>query len=136
MKISATLDLRIPFQDVDSMRVVWHGNYVRYLEQVRAELLRGMGFTYGDMAAAGYVFPIVQLSMKFMTPARFDERIRVEAELVPCENCLDIRYLIRSLESGKKLCKATTRQMAVSAATGESLFLLPEPLLSKMREIL
>lgn len=130
--IEAHLDFRIPFQDVDSMQVVWHGNYVRYFEQVRAELLRDIGFTYGDMAARGFAFPIVRLDVKYMSPARFDERVRATAELLPCENCLDIRYRVISLESGKTLCKATTRQMAVNLENGESLFRLPEPLFSKM----
>lgn len=117
------------------MQVVWHGNYVRYFEQVRAELLREIGFTYGDMAARGFAFPVVRLEVKYVAPARFDERVRATAELIYGENCLDIRYRLISLESGKTLCKATTRQMAVRLADGESLFQLPEPLLSKMREL-
>lgn len=136
MNLSAQLDFRIPFQDVDSMRVVWHGNYVRYFEQVRAELLRNLGYTYGDMEAAGYVFPIVTLEVKFTAPARFDERVRVVATLVPCDLCLDIKYVVTSLDTGARLCKGKTRQMAVSVKTGESLYRLPEPLLSKMEEVL
>lgn len=136
MNLSAQLDFRIPFQDVDSMRVVWHGNYVRYLEQVRAELLRNLGFTYFDMEAAGFVFPIVTLEVKFTAPARFDERVRAVATLIPCELCLDIKYVISSLDTGKRLCKARTRQMAVNTKTGESLYRLPEPLFSKMEEVL
>lgn len=132
--ISSHLDFRIPFQDVDSMQVVWHGNYVRYFEQARSELLRDIGFTYGDMAARGFVFPVVKLNVKYVAPARFDERVRAVAELLPCENCLDVRYRLVSLEDGRLFCKATTRQMAVRLSTGESLLQLPEPLLTLMRE--
>lgn len=132
--ISAYLDFRIPFQDVDSMQVVWHGNYIRYFEQARSELLRAIGYTYSDMARCGFAFPVVVLNVKYVAPARFDERVRVCAELLPCENCLDIRYRLTSLESGRTLCKAKTRQMAVSLSTGESFFSLPDALLAKIAE--
>lgn len=133
--ISAHIDFRIPFQDVDSMRVVWHGNYIRYFEQARCELLRKLGYTYTQMEKLGFVFPVVRLETKYIAPARFDENVRVEASLVKNENCLEIRYLMTSLDSQKKLCKARTRQMAVRLDGGESLFELPEPMLSHMRTL-
>ncbi len=134
--MEASLTFRVPFQDVDSMRIVWHGNYPRYFEQVRAELMRRLGFTYLDMEQAGYAFPIVTLSVKYKAPARFDELICVTARLVPCENCLDIAYEVKNAATGQLLVTAATRQMAVCLKTQESLFELPEPLLGLMRRLL
>ena len=134
--MEASLTFHVPFQDVDSMRVVWHGNYTRYFEQVRSELMRSLKFTYLDMEKAGYAFPIVQLSVKYKASAHFDELIRVTARIIPCENCLDIAYEVRSVETNRLLVTATTRQMAVCLKSGESLFELPEPLLGLMRRLL
>lgn len=130
----ATLDFRIPFNDCDPMRVVWHGNYLRYFEQVRAELFRNWKFTYDDMFAAGYVFPVAKFSIKYISPAKFDERVRAEVSAEDNDICLDLRYALRSLDSGKILAKARSRQVAVAIKNGETLYELPDPLRTKIRE--
>jgi len=132
---SATLDFRIPFNDCDPMCVVWHGNYLRYFEQVRAELFRAWNFTCTDMFAAGYVFPVAKYSVKYIAPAHFDERVRAEIFAENNDVCLDLHYSLRSLDSGKILAKARSRQVCVVIKTKETLYELPEPLISKIREI-
>ena len=47
--LSATTELEVQFFDVDSMRVVWHGNYVKYLEVARCELLKLFDYSYLQM---------------------------------------------------------------------------------------
>jgi len=59
--ISAEITLTTQFGDVDPMRVVWHGTYIRYLEQARSELMDKIGYNYPEMNASGYVWPIVDL---------------------------------------------------------------------------
>ena len=61
---SASITLRIPFNDVDPMQVVWHGNYFRYMEQVRCELLRQIDYGYREMEASGFAWPIIDTRMK------------------------------------------------------------------------
>ena len=46
--LSATTELEVQFFDVDSMRVVWHGNYVKYLEVARCELLKLFDYNYSN----------------------------------------------------------------------------------------
>ena len=53
-------ELKISFEDLDSMNVVWHGNYVRYMEQARCDLLEKMGYTYFDMKKEGYAYPVAK----------------------------------------------------------------------------
>ena len=50
---------RVLFQETDGMRVVYHGNYLNWLEAARVEYLRTAGITLNDLMAAGIVFPIV-----------------------------------------------------------------------------
>ena len=40
----AEVELEVPFHDIDAMQIVWHGRYVKYLEQARTALMRGLGF--------------------------------------------------------------------------------------------
>ncbi|WP_258031844.1 acyl-CoA thioesterase [Campylobacter concisus] len=45
-KISHVSTCKVAFFDVDSMEVMWHGNYVKYLEMARCELLDKLGYNY------------------------------------------------------------------------------------------
>lgn len=68
---------RVQFDEVDSLRIVWHGRYVSYLEQGRNEWGRKFGFTYHDMAANDFAMPIVQLHLDHFSPLFYDEMIRI-----------------------------------------------------------
>ena len=58
--ISANVVLKAHFHDLDPMQVVWHGNYPRFLEQARCALLDQIAFSYPEMAATNYIWPIVE----------------------------------------------------------------------------
>lgn len=129
---SASLVVEVPFFDVDAMHVVWHGHYVKYLELARCELLRKFNYDYPDMEASGYVWPIVDMHIKYVGSARMTDKIRIEANLVEYENRLKIAYLIRDEATGKKLTKASTIQVAVCKQSGEMQFASPQVLLDKL----
>lgn len=56
VKISHVSTFKVAFFDVDSMEVMWHGNYVKYLEMARCELLDKLGYNYIAMKKDGYAF--------------------------------------------------------------------------------
>ena len=68
MKISHITTIKAQFFDVDSMDVVWHGNYVKYLETARCELLSKIGYDYKKMKMDGFAYPIVKLDIKYIKP--------------------------------------------------------------------
>ena len=41
--VSAEVEIEIPFHDVDSMKIVWHGNYAKYFEIARCALFESIG---------------------------------------------------------------------------------------------
>lgn len=122
----------IPFYDVDPMRVVWHGNYVKYLEEARCAWLATKDMTYYDMDQLGYAFPIVELKLKYIHPCSFGQKIIIRTQLENCENFLFFKYEISDAESGKKLCKAQTKQMCVSIQSRETLFEIPKIILKRL----
>jgi acyl-CoA thioester hydrolase len=63
------------------MRVVYHGNYAEYFESARTESIRQLGFTYKDMEAMGIVMPIVELHVKFLRPAHYDDLLTIKTVL-------------------------------------------------------
>lgn len=120
-----TVDITVPFYDVDSMDIVWHGHYIKYFEDCRCRLLDVAGYNYSDMRASGYSFPVVDLRVKYVRPARFNRRIQVIAELEEFEVRLKIGYRIIDSESGEVLTRGYSVQVAVDVASGEMCFALP-----------
>jgi len=131
-KLTTAVDVEVPFHDVDAMNVAWHGHYVKYFELARCALLRCFDYDYPQMQASGYLWPIVECSLKYVRPARYSQRLRVEATLVEYENRIKIAYLIRDAASGERLTKGHTTQVAVDASSGELQFVSPAVVLAKL----
>jgi len=133
--LSAEITLKAQFYDVDPMQVVWHGNYARYLEQARCELLDRIGYNYTQMQASGYAWPIVELRVKYIRPIAFGQEFTAEAKIVGFENGLKIDYRLRALGSREVLTKAHTFQLPVKIATGELCIESPAALTDKVRAL-
>ena len=127
-------ELEIPFFDVDAMHIVWHGNYVKYLEVARCAFLASIGYDYNEMARQGYGWPIVKMDFKYIRPAQFGQRIRIDVDIVEIESCLRIDYTLRDAATGEKLTRASTTQAAVAIATGEMQFQTPASWLAAVRQ--
>lgn len=94
--------ITVPFHDVDAMGVVWHGNYFRYLEVAREQLLKQFDYGYRQMQASGYVWPIVDTRLKYISSVTFEQKIDVHAWVEEVENRLRIGYRIVDAETGKR----------------------------------
>lgn len=130
---STEITIKAQFYDLDPMDVVWHGNYARYFEEARCALLDSIGYNYPQMHASGYIWPIVDMRIKYVRPLRFAQEFIVTATIVEFENRLKIDYRIRDKNSGEVLTKASTVQVAVRAATGELCLESPAVLTDKLK---
>ncbi|PJI46550.1 MAG: thioesterase [Pseudomonas sp.] len=117
--LQAEVEILVPFFDVDMMEVVWHGHYVKYLEVARCALLDKLDHNYSQMREAGYAWPVIDLQLRYVRGARFGQRISVRADLVEWENRLKINYLISDAETGERLTRASSTQVAVEIASRE-----------------
>ncbi len=79
--LEAETEVTVRFQEVDALRVVWHGHYLSYFEEARNAFGRRYEFTYQDILEAGYVAPLVHVELDYMRPARFDQNLRVVARM-------------------------------------------------------
>jgi len=128
----AEVEIQVQFYDLDPMEVVWHGNYVKYLEVARCALLDAIGYNYAEMKASGYMWPIIEMNLRYAAPATFGQRLRLRAEIVEWENRLRIDYLVSDAATGRRLNRATTTQVAVDIASGEMCFVSPPILFQKL----
>lgn len=132
----ADVDLEVRFHDVDMVGVVWHGHYLRYLENARWALMNQIGYGLERMVDSGYAWPIVELHTKYIRPSRFEDRLRVRASLLEWESRLTLNYLVTQLDDGARVARARTVQVAVHAATGELQFVTPPDFVACVRAAL
>ena len=124
--LETAIDIKIPFHDVDMMSVTWHGHYVKYFEIARCALLDRIGFNYNEMAESGYVWPVVDLRIRYPKPTVFGQVITVIAAIVEYEHRLKIDYKTVDKQSGKRLTKGYTVQVAVDISNKEMRYESPE----------
>ena len=128
----ATISITVPFHDVDPAGMVWHGHYAKYFEVARCQLLDNFGYGYGAMKASGFMWPVIDLRIRYVQAVQFAQRIRVKATLREWENRLLIDYLITDEASGRRLTKGSTSQVAVDIKSGEMLFVSPPVLFERL----
>ncbi len=128
----ASVELEIPFHDVDMMEVAWHGHYARYLEIARCKLFDQLDYNYRQMRDSGYSWPVIDMHIRYVQPLKFQQRVIVSAWVEEWENRLRIQYLISDAATGSRLTKGSTDQVAVSLATGEMALASPPILLEKL----
>jgi acyl-CoA thioester hydrolase len=74
---SAT-QVRVRYAETDQMNVVYHGNYAQYFEVGRAESIRKLGFTYKALEETGVKMPVVELHIRYLRPAHYDDLLTVK----------------------------------------------------------
>jgi acyl-CoA thioester hydrolase len=128
----AEAETKVQFFELDPMEVVWHGHYANYLEVVRSVLLDKIDYNYAQMKASGYLWPVIDLHIRYVAPAKFAQRLKLRAEIVEWENRLKIKYLITDAATGRRLVRASTTQVAVEIASQEMCFVSPPVLFEKL----
>ncbi|GAB3049318.1 acyl-CoA thioesterase [Acinetobacter apis] len=127
------VEMEIPFHDVDTMNIVWHGHYIKYFEIARCKLLDLFGYNYNDMLNSGYAWPVIDSHVRYIYGIKFQQKIRVRATLKEWENRLKIDYLIFDAETGKRMTKGYTTQVAVNMQTHELCLQSPQILFDRLK---
>ena len=78
---SMTVPIRVRYSETDAMGFLHHGNYPAYFEEARTELFRVNGGDYRAMEESGYFFVVVEMTIKFRKPARYDDVLDVTVML-------------------------------------------------------
>ena len=77
--------ITVRFNEIDAYRVAWHGHYVAWMEIGRTALAGQFCLDADQLQSAGYLGPVVELSVKYLQPARFNDRITIRTRLLPSE---------------------------------------------------
>ena len=69
--------VRVRYADTDQMGITYHANYLVWFEVGRTDWLRHHGWTYRDMEREGFLLPVIAVSCRYLTPARYDDELEV-----------------------------------------------------------
>ena len=119
---------QIPFHDVDSLEIVWHGHYYKYFELARTALYRSYGLDVSETRSMGYIFPVIESHCRYAQPLHYGQKIDISASLVAHEVYLHIEYNILHERTNKSLARGFTKQAVCLAEGGQLLMQVPENL--------
>ena len=131
-RLTHEIEISPAFYDIDVMEIVYHGNYVRYLELARSALLAKFDYDYPRMRDSGFGWPVVDMRLKYVRPAVFGQKLKIRSTITEWENRLRIDYLMRDAETGRKINAASTIQVAVDMRTRAMCFVSPRVLWEKL----
>ena len=107
-------EITIRFSEVDSMAIVWHGNYVKYLEEGRESFGKKFGISYLDIYANKLMAPVVNMDISFKRQVKYGETIIVETEYIDQKAAkLIFNYRIYRKENNELVATATTTQVFI-----------------------
>lgn len=133
MSLSASTTFCVPFHDVDSLKIVWHGHYYKYFELARTELYRSKGFDIQDMEQLGFVFPVIESMCKYVKPLVYGQDIEVRAAFKAWEHYIQISYQIMDAQSQERHAYGHTKQ-AVCLPSGELLLAVPDKVVNVIQD--
>lgn len=110
ISIKKTIDVR--FSEVDSMRIVWHGNFVKYLEDGREYFGLKYDLNYLRVASLGFLIPIVEMNLSYKQSAKYGEKLIIETKFIDSAAAKIIfEYTIYRESDMEILVKAKTIQV-------------------------
>ena len=89
--------LRVYYEDTDLAGIVYHANYLKFIERARSEMVRAAGISQSAMkAAGGIVFAVRRMQVEFLAPAKFEDELAVETRVVALSGArLDLEQDVR-----------------------------------------
>ncbi|QUS36796.1 tol-pal system-associated acyl-CoA thioesterase [Falsirhodobacter algicola] len=74
-------DTRVWYEDTDLGGIVYHANYLKFIERARSDWVEGLGIDQNAMRAAGQVFAVTRIEADFLRPARLGDRLSVQTQV-------------------------------------------------------
>lgn len=126
--------VRVYYEDTDAGGVVYYANYLKFTERARTEWLRTLGFDQTELAEREKIaFVVRSAALEFLSPARFDDALRVTVELIKVgAGQIDLRQ--RVLRGDALLATVTVKIVCVRIPAMRPVR-LPQPLAAKIRTV-
>ncbi|WP_170473706.1 tol-pal system-associated acyl-CoA thioesterase [Ruegeria arenilitoris] len=77
-----TFPVRVYYEDTDMGGVVYHANYLKFIERARSDYVRALGNDQNAMRDAGVVWVVRRIEADYLAPAKFDDVLEVETKVI------------------------------------------------------
>ena len=119
--------MSVPFHDLDPMRIVWHGHYLKYFDLARFGLFNKAGVDlYRYSMEKDHIFPITKTNTKHIAPLRYGDEFICKATIGDAVVKIVIDFEIRKIEGNILCAKGRGEQVAVKMPEMEMLFEIPQ----------
>jgi acyl-CoA thioester hydrolase len=116
----------IKFSEVDTLRVVWHGHYVRYFEDGRESFGREFGLGYMDVFKHELAVPLIDLQVNFKKTLEYLDTAIIETRFIDSPAAKIIfEYQIFSKNHGYLACTGKSTQVFMNPYTKELHITMP-----------
>jgi acyl-CoA thioester hydrolase len=110
--ISHETRVRVRYAETDQMGVVYHSNYMVWMEVGRVELYRSLGLRYRDMERDGLLLAVAEINCRYISPAHYDDEVAIKASIEKVTTrMVCFGYEMRTVEDGRLLATGTTRHI-------------------------
>lgn len=93
------------YYETDTMKIVHHSNYIRWMEEARVDMLEQMNLGYDVMERAGILSPVLSVSAQYKSMTRFPETVEISVRLVRYTGVrFELSYEMRDAAAGTLRC--------------------------------
>ncbi len=133
--LKSTIEVPVRFSEVDSLRVVWHGHYIKYFEDGREAFGREYNLSYLDIYNAdGFAVPIVDVQTQYKRPLEYGDSAIIETTFINTPAAkLIFEYKIYSANHKHLVCEGKTIQVFMHPAKQE-LFIVNPPFFEEWKK--
>jgi acyl-CoA thioester hydrolase len=125
---------RVYWEDTDAGGVVYHAQYLAFLERARSEWMRAQGYGQELLRLEhGLVFAVRAMTLDFLRPARLDDALLVGASLRECRRASAV--FAQSVRRGDELLLTATVRVAALDAGGFRPQAIPQPLYNQLKAL-
>ena len=81
--LSDIIPINIRFHEVDSLRIVWHGHYLKYFDVGREAFGKKYGISYMDVFRAGLATPLIKISCEYKKAVKYNDKVMLQTTFIP-----------------------------------------------------
>ena len=109
------LEQTVYYADTDSYGVVWHGTYLRWMEQARVEFCRNLGIDLVSMKENDVVIPVTNINIRYKASAKLDNTVIVETQITKISPLtVTFNQIIKEKDTNKIFTNADVEVVAVN----------------------
>ena len=114
--MSSITEITVRYAETDAMGVVHHATYPIWFEVARTDYIKKIGLSYSEMEKRGVMLPVTAISVKYHTPARYDDKLLITAKITRLTPAR-VEFAYALTRDGVLLTEGTSSHAFVSAQT-------------------